>query len=418
MITVNENFLKLKDNYLFSTISQKTKEYKNKNPEKKIINLGIGDVTLPIPSIITKAMAKACEEMNNVETFRGYGPEQGYEFLREKIQREDYEKRNILIDKEEIFISDGAKCDVANISELFAINNKVAITDPVYPVYLDSNIIAGRSEEYKEELKKYAGIIYLPCTSQNDFLPELPKEKCDMIYLCYPNNPTGTVLTKEQLKVWVDYAKENKAILLFDSAYEKYITQKEIPHSIYEIDGAKEVAIEFRSFSKTAGFTGIRCAYIVIPKQLIGYTKSGDRISIHSLWKRRSSCKFNGVSYITQRGAEAVYTKEGKQAIKENIQYYLNNARELKTNLEMLGYKAYGGINSPYVWLKVPEQKSSWQFFDELLTKANIVGTPGSGFGPSGEGYFRLTGFGKKEDTLEAIERMKKISCNKEKNRV
>lgn len=409
MIKINESFLKLKDNYLFSTINQKTKEYKNKNPEKKIINLGIGDVTLPIPSIITKAMSKSCEEMSKIETFRGYGPEQGYEFLREKIQQEDYGKRNINIDKTEIFVSDGAKCDTANISELFDISNKVAITDPVYPVYLDSNVIAGRSEKYIKELERFDGITYLSCISENNFIPELPKEKCDMIYLCYPNNPTGTVLTNEQLKVWVDYARENRAIILFDSAYEKYITQKDIPHSIYEIEGAKEVAIEFRSFSKTAGFTGIRCAYTVVPKQLVGYTNKGNEISINSLWRRRSSCKFNGVSYITQRGAEAVYTKEAQQLIEENIKHYLSNANELKINLEKLGYKVYGGINSPYVWIKTPKQQSSWEFFDYLLEKANIVGTPGSGFGPSGEGYFRLTGFGKKEDTIEAIERIKKL---------
>ena len=409
MIKINENFLKLKNNYLFSTISQRVEEYKKENPGKKIIRLGIGDVTLPLPSCIISAMEKACREMEDASTFKGYGPEQGYEFLREKIQKEDYEKRNIFIDKDEIFISDGAKCDTANISELFDISNKVAITDPVYPVYLDSNVIAGRSEEYIEKLGKYGGITYLPCTSKNNFIPKLPKEKCDIIYLCYPNNPTGTVLTKEQLKIWVNYAKENKAIILFDSAYERYITQKDIPHSIYEIEGAKEVAIEFRSFSKTAGFTGIRCAYVVIPKKLVGYTKQGKEISIHSLWQRRSSCKFNGVSYITQKGAEAVYTEEGKKAIEQNIQYYLNNAKILKNALETLGYKVCGGINSPYVWLKVPDKVSSWQFFDELLTKANVVGTPGSGFGPSGEGYFRLTALGKMEDTLESIERIKRL---------
>ncbi len=398
MIRINENFLNLKDNYLFSTINQKIEQYKKEYPDRKIIRLGIGDVTKPLPLSITKAMEQACMEMNQAETFKGYGPEQGYEFLREKIQQEDYEKKGIQIDKDEIFISDGAKCDTANITDLFANANTVAITDPVYPVYLDSNIIAGRTK-----------IIYLPCTKDNNFVPELPKEKCDIIYLCYPNNPTGTVLTKEQLKIWVDYAKENKAILLFDSAYERYITQKDIPHSIYEIEGAKEVAIEFRSFSKTAGFTGIRCAYVVIPKELMGYTKQGKEISINGLWKRRSSCKFNGVSYITQRGAEAIYTEEGQKGIEENIRYYQENARLLKEGLQELGYEIYGGVNSPYIWLKIPKSQASWQFFDELLMKANVVGTPGSGFGLSGEGYFRLTAFGKREEILEAMEKMKRM---------
>ena len=398
MLQINENFLNLKDNYLFSTINQKIERYQKEYPDKKIIRLGIGDVTKPLPISVTNAMKKACEEMNQMDTFKGYGPEQGYEFLREKIQQEDYEKRGIQIDKDEIFISDGAKCDTANITELFDTNNTVAITDPVYPVYLDSNIIAGRNK-----------ISYLPCIKENNFIPELPKEKCNIIYLCYPNNPTGTVLTKEQLKIWVDYAKENKAILLFDSAYERYITQKDIPHSIYEIEGAREVAIEFRSFSKTAGFTGVRCAYIVIPKEVVGYTKQGDEISLHCLWKRRSSCKFNGVSYITQRGAEAVYTKEGQKGIEENIRYYQENARLLREGLQKLGYEVFGGINSPYIWLEIPNNQTSWQFFDELLMKANIVGTPGSGFGLSGEGYFRLTAFGKKEEILEAMEKMKRM---------
>lgn len=400
MIQINENFLKLNKNYLFSTINQKVEKYKKEYPNKKIIRLGIGDVTLPLSSTITQAMKKACEEMEQIETFKGYGPEQGYEFLREKIQQEDYKTRGIQIEKDEIFISDGAKCDTANILDIFDITNKVAITDPVYPVYLDSNVIAGRNE-------KQGTITYLPCTSKNNFIPNLPQQKCDIIYLCYPNNPTGTVLDKKQLKIWVDYAKENKAILLFDSAYEKYITQKDIPHSIYEIEGAKEVAIEFRSFSKTAGFTGIRCAYVVIPKQVLGYTKNKERVLLNDLWKRRTGCKFNGVSYITQKGAEAIYTKEGKQDIEKNIKYYLENAKLLKINLEKLNYQVYGGINSPYIWLKIPNNETSWQFFDKLLIKANIVGTPGIGFGPSGEGYFRLTGFGKREDTLEAIERIK-----------
>ena len=399
MLQINENFLKLKDNYLFSTINQKIEQYKRENPDKKIIRLGIGDVTKPLPICITNAMEKACREMSKNDTFKGYGPEQGYEFLREKIQQEDYKKKGIDIGIDEIFISDGAKCDTANITDLFANANTIAITDPVYPVYLDSNIIAGRNK-----------IVYLPCVKENNFVPKLPKEKCDIIYLCYPNNPTGTVLTKEQLKIWVEYAKESKAILLFDSAYERYITQKDIPHSIYEVEGAREVAIEFRSFSKTAGFTGVRCAYIVIPKELIGYTKQGKEVSLHSLWKRRCSCKFNGVSYITQRGAEAVYTEEGQAGIEENIRYYQENARLLKEGLQNIGYEVYGGVNSPYIWLETPNGYTSWQFFDELITKANVVGTPGSGFGSSGEGYFRLTAFGKKEEVLEAIEKMKRMT--------
>lgn len=399
MLQINENFLKLKDNYLFSTINQKIEQYKRENPDKKIIRLGIGDVTKPLPICITNAMEKACREMSKNDTFKGYGPEQGYEFLREKIQQEDYKKKGIDIGIDEIFISDGAKCDTANITDLFANANTIAITDPVYPVYLDSNIIAGRNK-----------IVYLPCVKENNFVPKLPKEKCDIIYLCYPNNPTGTVLTKEQLKIWVEYAKESKAILLFDSAYERYITQKDITHSIYEVEGAREVAIEFRSFSKTAGFTGVRCAYIVIPKELMGYTKQGKEVSLHSLWKRRCSCKFNGVSYITQRGAEAVYTEEGQAGIEENIRYYQENARLLKEGLQNIGYEVYGGVNSPYIWLETPNGYTSWQFFDELITKANVVGTPGSGFGSSGEGYFRLTAFGKKEEVLEAIEKMKRMT--------
>ena len=399
MSYINENFLELQDSYLFSTIAKKVAKYTEEHPDKKIIKLGIGDVTKPIVPACIEAMKKAVEEMGTAQGFRGYGPEQGYEFLRKAISKE-YKEKGIDIKLDEIFVSDGAKCDTANILDLFDISNKVAITDPVYPVYLDSNVIAGRNE-------KQGNITYLPCTSKNNFIPNLPQQKCDIIYLCYPNNPTGTVLDKKQLKIWVDYAKENKAILLFDSAYEKYITQKDIPHSIYEIEGAKEVAIEFRSFSKTAGFTGIRCAYVVIPKQVLGYTKNKEKVLLNDLWKRRTSCKFNGVSYITQKGAEAIYTKEGKQDIEKNIKYYLENAKLLKINLEKLNYQIYGGINSPYIWLKIPNNETSWQFFDKLLIKANIVGTPGIGFGPSGEGYFRLTGFGKREDTLEAIERIK-----------
>ena len=409
MIKINENFLELQENYLFATIAKKVAEYSKENPDKKIIKLGIGDVTRPIPEAIREAMKKATDEFKFQETFRGYGPEQGYDFLREKIKEYDYEKRGVDIDIDEIFISDGAKCDCGNIVDIFAIDNKVAITDPVYPVYLDTNVMSGRSGKYDEKRKKYQNIVYIPATSDNNFIPELPKEKVDMIYLCYPNNPTGTTLKKEELKKWVDYAKENKAIILFDAAYEAYISDEDVPHSIYEIVGAKEVAIEFRSFSKTAGFTGIRCAFVVVPKQLVGYKENGEKVPLNQLWNRRQCTKFNGVSYVTQRAAEAVYSEEGQKQIKENIDYYKENARIIKKGLEDAGYKAYGGINSPYVWLKLPDGVKSWNFFDKLLKEANVVGTPGVGFGPSGEGYFRLTGFGTKEKTIEAIERIKKM---------
>ena len=409
MIKINENFLELQDSYLFATIAKKVAEFTKENPDKKVIKLGIGDVTRPIPEAILEAMHKATDEFKKTETFRGYGPEQGYDFLREKIKENDYKTRGVEIDIDEIFVSDGAKCDCGNIVDIFSQDNKVAITDPVYPVYLDTNVMSGRSGKYNKESDKYENIVYIPATSKNNFVPELPKEKVDMIYLCYPNNPTGTTLTKEQLKVWVDYAKENKAIILFDAAYEAFISDEDVPHSIYEIEGAKEVAIEFRSFSKTAGFTGIRCAFVVIPKQLKGYSESGEEISLNKLWNRRHCTKFNGVSYVTQKAAEAIYTEEGKKQVKENIDYYKENAKIIKKGLEEAGYTVYGGVNSPYVWLKLPDGVKSWDFFDKLLTKANVVGTPGVGFGPSGEGYFRLTGFGTKENTIEAIERIKKM---------
>ena len=409
MIKINENFLELQESYLFATIAKKVAEFTKENPDKKVIKLGIGDVTRPIPQAVLKAMHEATDEFQKTETFRGYGPEQGYEFLREKIRDNDYKTRGIQIDTDEIFVSDGAKCDCGNIVDIFAQNNKVAITDPVYPVYLDTNVMTGRSGKYNKEKGKYENIIYIPATSKNNFVPELPKEKVDMIYLCYPNNPTGTTLTKEQLKAWVDYAKENKAIILFDAAYEAFISDKDVPHSIYEIEGAKEVAIEFRSFSKTAGFTGIRCAFTVIPKELEGYTESGEKIELNKLWNRRQCTKFNGVSYVTQRAAEAIYSEEGKKQVKENINYYKENAKIIKQGLEEAGYTVYGGVNSPYVWLKLPEEIKSWEFFDKLLKEANVVGTPGVGFGPSGEGFFRLTGFGTKENTIEAIERIKKM---------
>lgn len=409
MIKINENFLELQESYLFATISKKVAEYSKENPDKKIIKLGIGDVTRPIPDAVLEAMHKAVDEQAHSETFRGYGPEQGYDFLREKIKEYDYKTRGVDIDISEIFVSDGAKCDCGNIVDIFAKDNKVAITDPVYPVYLDTNVMAGRSGKYDKESGKYKNIVYIPATSENNFVPQLPKEKVDMIYLCYPNNPTGTTLTKAQLAEWVKYAKENKAIILFDAAYEAFISDEDVPHTIYEIEGAKEVAIEFRSYSKTAGFTGIRCAYIIIPKELKGYTESGEEVELNKLWNRRHCTKFNGVSYVTQRAAEAIYTDEGKRQVRENINYYKENAKIIKQGLEEAGYTVYGGTNSPYVWLKLPDGMKSWDFFDKLLSEANVVGTPGVGFGPSGEGYFRLTGFGTKENTKEAIERIKNM---------
>lgn len=402
MIKINENYLNLQDSYLFSTIAKKVAEFQEKNPDKKVIKLGIGDVTLPIVPKVIEAIHKAADEIGVKESFRGYGPEQGYDFLREKIVEFDYKKRDIDIEKDEIFVSDGAKCDTANVQELFDKDNIIAITDPVYPVYLDTNVMAGRSGNFNEKTGKFEKVVYMPVKAENNFVPELPKEKVDMIYLCLPNNPTGTVLNKEELKKWVDYAIENEAIILFDSAYEAFISEENVPHSIYEIEGAKKVAIEFRSFSKTAGFTGVRCAYTVVPKEL----KIGD-ISLNKLWNRRQCTKFNGVPYITQRAAEAVYTEEGQKQIKENIAYYMNNAKIIREGLKEAGYTVYGGINAPYIWLKVPNGMTSWEFFDKLLEEKNIVGTPGSGFGPSGEGYFRLTAFGSLENTIEAIERIK-----------
>ena len=394
MTRVNENYLKLPGSYLFSTIGKKRKAYAEAHPDSNIISLGIGDVTQPLAPAIITALHKAVDEMANAETFHGYAPDLGYEFLRDAIAKNDYQDRGCEIYADEIFVSDGAKCDCGNIVDIFGKENKVAITDPVYPVYLDTNIMSGRE------------VIYLPVTAENNFVPELPKEKVDMIYLCFPNNPTGTVLTKEDLKKWVDYAKENNSVILYDAAYEAFITEENIPHSIYEVEGAKEVAIEFRSYSKTAGFTGVRCAYVVIPKELKGKTKDGEEVSYNKLWNRRTCTKFNGVSYIVQKAAEATYSEEGRKQIQENINYYLENARIIKQGLEKAGFTCYGGVNSPYVWLKVPDGMTSWEFFDELLEKANVVGTPGSGFGPHGEGYFRLTAFGTKENTQKAIERI------------
>ena len=408
MSYINENFLKLQESYLFSTVAKKVAKYSKENPEKDIIKLGIGDVTRPIVPACIEAMNKAIKEIGTQEGFKGYGPEQGYDFLREAIIKNDYNIRGIKLDTDEIFVSDGAKCDCGNIVDIFAQENIVAITDPVYPVYLDTNVMSGRTGNYNSQKGMYEGITYLKMNEENNFIPEIPKEKIDLIYLCFPNNPTGTVLSKEELAKWIKYAKQNDSIILYDAAYEAYITEEDVPHSIYEIEGAKEVAIEFRSFSKTAGFTGVRCAYVVIPKELKGKTKDGKEISINTLWNRRVCTKFNGVSYVTQRAAEATFTEEGKKQIKENIKYYMENAKIIKEGLEKAGFTVYGGVNSPYIWLKVPEGKTSWEFFDYLLEELNIVGTPGSGFGPSGEGYFRLTAFGTREKTIEAIERINK----------
>lgn len=409
MIKINENFLDLQDSYLFSTIAKKVAKFQEENPEKKVIKLGIGDVTLPLVNACVEAMKKAADDLSKKESFKGYGPEQGYDFLREKIVEVDFKSRGIDIEKDEIFVSDGAKCDTSNIVDIFAKNNKVAITDPVYPVYLDTNTMSGRSGKFNSETGKYENIIYMPCTSENNFEPSFPSEVPDMIYLCLPNNPTGTVLTKDQLAKWVEYAKKNKSIILFDSAYEAFITEQNVPHSIYEIEGAKEVAIEFRSFSKTAGFTGVRCGYTVVPKEVKGYTEFGEEITLNKLWNRRQCTKFNGASYITQRGAEAIYTEEGRKQIKENIAYYQENAKIIRRGLQEAGFIVYGGVNAPYIWLKLPNGVKSWDFFDNLLNEIAVVGTPGVGFGPSGEGYFRLTAFGSRKNTIEAMERIKKL---------
>ena len=404
MTLINENYLKLPGNYLFAEIGRKVEEYKKANPDKEVIKLGIGDVTKPLPKACVEAMHKAVDEMSDEETFKGYGPGQGYDFLIEKIIENDYKSRGIELSKDEVFVSTGAKSDTANIQEIFGEDNVVAVTDPVYPVYVDSNVMAGRTGEYIDG--KWSKLVYIPCTAENDFVPELPKEKVDMIYLCFPNNPTGTTLNKEQLKVWVDYAKENKAIILYDAAYEAFIQEENVVHSIFEIEGAKEVAIEFRSFSKIAGFTGTRCAFTVVPKELIGYTKKGEEIKINSMWNRRQATKFNGVSYIIQKAAEAVYSEEGKKQVMETIEYYMKNARLIREGLQKKGLEVFGGVNAPYIWLKVPEGMDSWGFFDKLLNEINIVGTPGVGFGPNGEGYFRLTAFGSRENTKKAIDRI------------
>ena len=398
MALVNENFLRLENDYLFSNITNKKNEYEKNNPDKKVINLGIGDVSLPLASKVIEAMNKATLEMSEKETFKGYGIVQGYSFLINRILDVEYKKRGVDLEEDEVFIASGTKGDLAGIADLLSIDNKVALMDPVYPAYRDVNIMMGRTN-----------IVYLNATEENGFTPELPKEHVDIIYLCSPNNPTGTVLTRKQLEAWVKYAKENNAIILYDSVYEVFIEDESIPHSIYEIEGAKDVAIEFRSYSKLAGFTGVRCSFTVVPKSLKAFNQNGEKIELNNLYRRRQSTKFGAAPYITQRAAEAVYTEEGQKEIKENIKYYKENAKYIKNEFEKVGFTVYGGINSPYIWLKIPKGMNSWEFFEKLLNEAAVVGTPGVGFGKCGEGFFRLTAFSSKEDTKEAVDRIIKL---------
>ncbi len=401
MVRVNENYLKLPGSYLFSTIAKKVNAYTAANPDKQVIRLGIGDVTQPIAPAIIEALHGAVDEMGNSDTFRGYAPDLGYAFLREAIAKQDYREWGCEIAADEIFISDGAKSDCGNIQEIFSEDCRIAVCDPVYPVYVDSNVMAGRTGEYDEKTGKWSRILYMPCTAENHFAPELPKEVPDLIYLCNPNNPTGTALTRDQLQVWVDYANKNGSVILYDAAYEAYIAEEEVPHSVYEVEGAKTCAIEFRSFSKNAGFTGLRLGFTVIPKELVR-----GNVPLHSLWARRHGTKFNGAPYIVQRAGEAVYSPEGRKQIRAQIDCYMKNASVIRDGLKSSGAEVYGGVNSPYIWLKVPGGRTSWEFFDRLLEEAGVVGTPGSGFGPSGEGYFRLTAFGTYENTVEAVARM------------
>lgn len=406
MFKVNDNFVKLPASYLFSQVAAKIAAFQKANPETEVIRMGIGDVTRPVCDAALKAMRKAVDDEGATATFHGYGPEQGYAFLRDKIAETDYHARGLNINSDEIFISDGAKSDTGNIGDLFALGTRIAVTDPVYPVYVDTNVMAGRAGELESD-GRWSNIEYLPCTAQNGFIPALPTGNPDVIYLCYPNNPTGTTLTRDQLQVWVDYAIAHKALLLFDSAYEAYVRDSNVPRSIYEIEGAEKVAIEFRSFSKTAGFTGLRCGYTVIPKALMAPDCNGNLVSLHSLWLRRQSTKFNGASYVIQRGAEALYSPEGQAQVAETINYYMRNAALLLEGIRSAGLEAFGGENSPYVWIKVPAGMDSWGFFDRLLNELHIAGTPGVGFGPSGEGYFRLTAFNTLENTQRAVDRIK-----------
>ena len=404
MYKINENYLKLPGSYLFSNIGKKVAAYKQANPDKEVISLGIGDVTQPLCPAVIEAMHKAVDEMADAATFHGYAPELGYEFLRVAIRDNDYRARGVDIALDEIFISDGAKSDSGNIGDIFAVDNKIAVCDPVYPVYVDTNAMAGRTGDYIPEQEKWSNVIYMPCTKATNFAPELPKETPDIIYLCFPNNPTGSTITKKQLQEWVDYANKVGAVIIYDAAYEAYISEDDVPHSIYECDGAKTCAIELRSFSKNAGFTGTRLGFTVIPKEL-----ESNGTKLNALWARRHGTKFNGAPYIIQRAGEAVYSEAGKAQTKQQVAYYMNNAKVIMDGLRAAGYNVSGGVNAPYVWLETPDGMSSWDFFDKLLQEANIVGTPGSGFGPSGEGYFRLTAFGTYENTLKAIERIKNL---------
>lgn len=406
MALINEHFLKLQNNYLFSDIAKKVNSFKVTHPKAKLIRMGIGDVTQPLAPAVIEAMHKAVDEMAHKETFHGYGPEQGYPFLIDAIIKNDYASRGISLEPSEVFISDGAKSDCGNIGDMLRHDNSIGVTDPVYPVYIDSNVMSGRTGTL--ENGKWSDVVYIPCTETNNFMPDLPSRRVDIIYLCYPNNPTGTTLPKEELKKWVNYALANDCIIMYDSAYEAYIQDPSIPHSIYEIKGAKKVAIEFRSFSKTAGFTGVRCGYTVVPKELNAFTLTGERVPLNRMWNRRQCTKFNGTSYITQRGAEAVYSPAGKKQVKETIDYYMTNARIMRESLLHCGLRVYGGENAPYIWLKTPEGLSSWKFFEKMLYEVYIVSTPGVGFGPSGEGFLRLTAFGDRDDTLEAMDRLKK----------
>ncbi len=408
MVHINDNYLKLKAGYLFPEIGRRVTAFSQANPDAKIIRLGIGDVTEPLPSAITKAMHDAVDDMARRESFKGYGPEQGYAFLREPVAQHDFQSRGVDISADEIFISDGSKCDTGNILDILGDGNRIAISDPVYPVYVDTNVMAGHTGP-ADESGRYGGLVYLPGNEANDFVPELPSVPVDIIYLCYPNNPTGTVATRETLKKWVDYAKANNSLILFDAAYEAFISDPSIPHSIFEIEGAKDVAIEFRSFSKSIGFTGVRCALTVVPKQLMGTTPTGEKVSIHQLWNRRQSTKFNGASYIVQKGAAAAYTDEGKAEMRGLIDFYMTNAKLLREGLEKAGIRVFGGVNAPYVWIKTPSNLGSWEFFDLLLSKAHVVGTPGSGFGAAGEGYFRLSAFNSRQNVEEALDRIHKI---------
>ena len=404
VVKINENYLKLKSSYLFVEVARREAEFQKNNPDADIIKMGIGDVTKPLAPSVIKAFQGAVDEMGNADTFRGYGPEQGYDFLAEEIIKNDFEPFGVSLDTDEVFISDGAKCDTGNIQEIFDLGNKIAVTDPVYTVYVDTNAMAGRTGDYIPEKQAWSNVVYMPCTAETNFAPELPKETPDIIYLCFPNNPTGSTITKDELQRWVDYANKVGAVIIYDAAYEAYISEENVPHTIYECEGARTCAIELRSFSKNAGFTGTRLGFTVIPKDL----KSGD-VMLHSLWARRHGTKFNGAPYIIQRAGEAVYTEEGQKQTGEQIAYYMNNAKTILEGLKSAGYTVSGGVNAPYIWLKTPDKMTSWEFFDYLLEKANVVGTPGSGFGPSGEGYFRLTAFGSYENTVKALERIKAL---------